>query len=145
MRAGGDGRGAWTQLAVPAAFPAGKMLMLSRSCAHAKRVSGDNPACPGIHRVTGAWLCVPRLDLVEIDPDSDIPRYEQLAAILRGQIEDGTIRQRRPLPSKKVLMQQLGVSAGTVERALNVLRDAGMIRTVKGLGLYVTPRGDWKN
>ena len=82
---------------------------------------------------------------MEIDPDSDIPRYEQLAAILRGQIEDGTIRQRRPLPSKKVLMQQLGVSAGTVERALNVLRDAGMIRTVKGLGLYVTPRGDWKN
>jgi GntR family transcriptional regulator len=74
-----------------------------------------------------------------IDHDGDIPVYVQLAAILRGQIESGQIPPRRPIPSKKTLTQDYGVSQGTVERALEVLRAEGLIRTVMGRGMYVVP------
>ena len=79
---------------------------------------------------------------MEIDPDSDVPRYQQLASLLRRQIEDGTIAERRPLPSKRTMRQQYGVSAGTIDKAMNLLRAEGLIKTVLGLGLYVVARGD---
>ena len=43
-----------------------------------------------------------------IDHESSTPLYVQLAALLRAQIEDGTITKR--LPSVKTLSQEHGVS-----------------------------------
>ncbi len=59
----------------------------------------------------------------------------QLAALLRAQIEDGTITTR--LPSVKTLSQEHGVSHITAERALMTLRDEGLITPVIGKGYYV--------
>lgn len=76
---------------------------------------------------------------VEIDPDSRVPVYRQLAAILRGQIADGTLQPDRVLPSKATLQQTYGVSQGTVERALAALKAEGLVVTVLGRGVFVLP------
>jgi GntR family transcriptional regulator len=77
---------------------------------------------------------------VEIDHDGDVPVYLQLAAILRGQIESGELAPRRPVPSERTLTQRYGVAGGTVKKALQVLRDEGLVRTVIGRGVYVVER-----
>ena len=70
-----------------------------------------------------------------IDHESSTPLYVQLAALLRVQIEDGTITKR--LPSVKTLSQEHDVSHITAERALTTLKDAGLITPVIGKGYYV--------
>jgi DNA-binding IscR family transcriptional regulator len=34
-----------------------------------------------------------------------------------------------------------GVAQGTAEKAVRVLRDEGIVRTVRGKGIYTLPRG----
>lgn len=77
-----------------------------------------------------------------LDPEDHIPLYLQLAAILRQQAESGEIPVYRAIPSKKALVQTYGVAPGTVERALGVLKDEGLLETVPGRGLYVTAPED---
>jgi DNA-binding GntR family transcriptional regulator len=74
---------------------------------------------------------------VSLDHDSITPLYEQLAAILRGQIERGELAGR--VPSVKTLTQQYGVAQGTAERALRLLRDEGLVRSRLGRGHFVVP------
>jgi GntR family transcriptional regulator len=73
-----------------------------------------------------------------IDHESDVPVYVQLADLLRGQIERGELVPRRPVPSKRQLTQTYGIAGGTVDKALAVLRGEGLVKTVKGRGIYVT-------
>ncbi|HEX9356586.1 MAG TPA: winged helix-turn-helix domain-containing protein [Streptosporangiaceae bacterium] len=75
-----------------------------------------------------------------IDHFSDEPRYLQVAALLREMIKSGEIRPREPLPSIKTITQRYEVAKGTAEKALNVLRAEGLVRTVPGRGVYVVPR-----
>lgn len=70
-----------------------------------------------------------------IDPDSAVPPYRQLAAILRGQIEQGEITSR--LPGEKTLCQEYGLALGTVRKSIALLRDEGLVRTTPGWGSYV--------
>jgi GntR family transcriptional regulator len=77
---------------------------------------------------------------VSIDHFGDQPVYLQLAALLRDMIESGEIAPRHPLPSINTLVQQHELSAGTVEKALGVLKAEGLVRTVPGRGMYVVPR-----
>ena len=75
-----------------------------------------------------------------IDHDSDVPVYVQLAEILRGQIDRGEPAPRRPVPSKRTLMQEYGIAGGTIDKAMGLLRADGLIKTVRGKGLFVTAR-----
>jgi GntR family transcriptional regulator len=77
-------------------------------------------------------------DHVAIDHDSPVPLYKQLAALLRGQIEDGTLTGR--VPSVKTLSQEHGVSHITAEKALAVLKDDGIVLSVIGKGTFVADR-----
>lgn len=72
-----------------------------------------------------------------IDYDSATPPYQQLAAILRERIEVGEITAR--LPGEKTLQQEFGLALATVRKAVKVLREAGLVRTVPGWGTYVVP------
>jgi len=78
---------------------------------------------------------------VTIDHDSGMPVYAQLAAILRAMIESGEIPPDRPLPSVKSLVQRYGIAQGTAEKAVRVLRDEGIVRTIRGKGIYTLPEG----
>lgn len=76
-------------------------------------------------------------DLVSIDPDAATPIYVQLAAILRDQVSSGELTRR--VPSVKTLAQRYGVAQGTAERALAMLKEEGLIKSVIGRGAFVIP------
>ena len=73
----------------------------------------------------------------EIDRWNPEPVYLQLAAILRGQIQRGELAPRQPLPSESYLVGHYGVSRGTARRAVEVLRDEGLVRTIAQRGTSV--------
>jgi GntR family transcriptional regulator len=75
-----------------------------------------------------------------IDHAGDVPVYIQLADILRGRIVSGELQPRRPVPSKRTLMQEYGVAGGTIDKAIGILRNEGLVRTVIGRGIYVVPQ-----
>jgi GntR family transcriptional regulator len=79
---------------------------------------------------------------MEIDRWDPEPVYAQLAGILRRQIECGELVPRQPLPSETYLVQNYGVSRGTARRAMAVLRDEGLVRTIAQRGTYVVPADD---
>ena len=71
-----------------------------------------------------------------IDPDAPGGwPYQQVAAELRRRITAGRYSQR--LPGKMKLADEMGVAPGTVERALKVLKDEGLIVTEPGRGTFV--------
>ena len=72
-----------------------------------------------------------------LDDDSATPLYEQLADVIRGQVQRGELTGR--VPSAKTLAQEYGVAVGTAERALGLLRDAKLIRSSMGRGHFVVP------
>jgi DNA-binding GntR family transcriptional regulator len=72
-----------------------------------------------------------------LDPEGPVPLYAQLADVLRGQIEAGDLAVNRPVPSELTLQQTYGVSRDTARHALKVLREAGLVVTIRGKGTYV--------
>jgi DNA-binding GntR family transcriptional regulator len=74
---------------------------------------------------------------VTVDHGAPEPAYQQLAAILRARIVKGEWR-NGPLPSVKQLQQQHDVGRDTVLRAIDILRDEGLVFTVPRRGTYVS-------
>jgi DNA-binding GntR family transcriptional regulator len=77
---------------------------------------------------------------VVIRHDSAVPVYRQLAAMLREDIESGQLAPGMPLPSESSLTQEHGISRDSVRRAMDVLREEGLVITVQGKGTYVRER-----
>lgn len=77
-------------------------------------------------------------DHVHLDDSSGEPLYLQLAGLLRAQIQDGKLTGR--VPSARTLAEEYEVSHRTTESALAVLRDEGLIRSVRGKGHYTVRR-----
>lgn len=75
-----------------------------------------------------------------VDHEAPEPLYLQVAAVLRGQINDGKLTGR--VPSVATIAQQYEVAKGTAERALAILRDEGLIRSVMGRGHFVVPAAE---
>ena len=75
-----------------------------------------------------------------IDPDGPVPVYQQVAAILRGQIERGELQPDRPIPSVAQLVGGHGIARGTALKAVRLLVDEGLVYVVHGKGAYVRRR-----
>jgi GntR family transcriptional regulator len=73
-----------------------------------------------------------------LDPEGPVPLYVQLADLLEEQIKKGALQPNRPIPSEATLQQQHGVSRGTARRAVDLLRERGLVSTVAGKGTYVS-------
>lgn len=65
------------------------------------------------------------------------PLYEIVRATIETRIAEGVFNPDQPLPSMLNLAAELGVSGITVRRALTDLQNAGLLRTVPGLGTFV--------
>jgi len=76
----------------------------------------------------------------EIDRRSDVPSYQQLAAMLREDIEAGRIAPDAQLPSLTRLVQETGLDVKTVRKAISVLTDEGLAYVVPGRGTFAGPR-----
>lgn len=75
--------------------------------------------------------------LIRIDPASDVPLYEQLAASIRAQIADGSVRAGERLPGARDLAGALGINLHTVLRGYSRLRDEGLLELRRGRGAVV--------
>lgn len=78
-----------------------------------------------------------------IDYQSEFTVKEQIAADIRQRIEAGEWAPRRRLPSVTHLEQQYGVARNTILEALGLLRDLGLIYTVKNRGSFVRAGADF--
>ncbi len=74
-----------------------------------------------------------------IDREWDEPVYQQVAGILRRQIQSGAIEPRRPVPSIRTLCQTYGIARATATKSLHILAEEGLIRRVPGRGWFVVP------
>ena len=75
--------------------------------------------------------------VMSIDREGPIPPYRQIAEILRDRIEDGTIPPGRRIPSIVDLESEFDVARDTIRKAVQTLKDDGLVETVLGMGTYV--------
>lgn len=78
-----------------------------------------------------------RMEII-ISNSSGKPIYEQITEQIKAQIIDGRLKSGDPLPSMRVLAQNLKISVITTKRAYNDLESEGFIETVAGKGCYVS-------
>jgi GntR family transcriptional regulator len=88
---------------------------------------------------------MPRLALgaMDVDPDSDVPPYLQVAAQLRDAIRAGTYPPRTRLPSIAQIRRETGIARNTARKTINVLAREGYVRVVEGWGSFVTEETEW--
>jgi len=72
--------------------------------------------------------------------DSPIPRYVQLAEVLRARIGRGQWRAGEKLPSLDELGREFDVARVTVRQAIDVLAREGLVSPEQGRGTFVTQR-----
>ena len=72
---------------------------------------------------------------MEIDYNSPVPLYQQLAELIRERIASGTYRVT--IPGEPALAQETGLARGTVRRATRLLVDQGVVMRVPGKGTYI--------
>jgi DNA-binding GntR family transcriptional regulator len=75
----------------------------------------------------------------ELDRDSDVPLYFQLAAALKVMLEVGTWEPGARFASERELEEEFKVSRAVIRPALDLLVGDGAIIRVKGSGAYVAP------
>jgi DNA-binding GntR family transcriptional regulator len=68
-----------------------------------------------------------------------VPKYQQLAELIRSRILDGTYLIAEQLPPETALMQETGYSRDTVRSAVKILRESGWVTVTHGLGTFVNP------
>lgn len=79
------------------------------------------------------------LVIVELNPGSAIPPYEQLRAQIELAIVSGSLSAGHQLPPIRQLARDLEIAAGTVARAYRELESAGLIETRGRHGSVVAP------
>ncbi len=75
-----------------------------------------------------------------INPYDVVPKYYQLAAILRRKIEEGEWQPRTPIPSERQLEVQYNVSRTTIRQAIDYLERQGYLYREHGRGTFVSPQ-----
>jgi GntR family transcriptional regulator len=83
------------------------------------------------------------MDVPEINRRGAVPPHRQIAAWLHTRIEAGEFRPGEdPLPSEKDLVDLFGVARDTARRAVQVLREEGLVETIPHRGTYVLPEDE---
>ena len=65
-------------------------------------------------------------------------RYQEIAETLRGRVRGGDYAAGRLLPSESELSEEFAASRVTVRRALELLRDEGLVAARQGFGWFVS-------
>lgn len=75
-----------------------------------------------------------------IDPNDLLPRYHQLANILRELIAEGNFEAHQPIPSERQLEEIYSVSRTTIRQAIELLIRQGFLYREHGRGTFVSPQ-----
>jgi DNA-binding GntR family transcriptional regulator len=73
-----------------------------------------------------------------IDPIAPIPPYRQIAEIIRRRIGAGDYQPDTRIPTESEIVEEFKVARTTARRAVQVLREDGLVYTVPNRGSYVT-------
>lgn len=77
---------------------------------------------------------------ISIDPFDAVPKYYQLASILRQKIEDGEWQPRSPIYSERQLEKIYNISRTTIREAIDHLVRQGYLYREHGRGTFVSPQ-----
>lgn len=75
--------------------------------------------------------------LIDIDPDSESPLYQQLRDQVVQAIADGSLKPGDALASVRQLANQFGINSATVGKGYDLLRHEGLVRTSRRSGSVV--------
>jgi DNA-binding transcriptional regulator YhcF (GntR family) len=75
--------------------------------------------------------------LIDIDPDSESPLYQQLRDQVVQAIADGTLKPGDALASVRQLAVQFGINSATVGKGYELLRHEGLVRTSRRSGSVI--------
>lgn len=75
--------------------------------------------------------------LIDIDPNSELPLYQQLRDQVVCAIADGSLKPGEALASVRQLAGQFGINSATVGKGYDLLRQEGLVRTSRRSGSVV--------
>ncbi|OWR28259.1 GntR family transcriptional regulator [Saccharibacillus sp. O23] len=76
---------------------------------------------------------------IELDLQSEVPIYKQLADQLIEGIASGKLSSGQPLPSVRTLAADLGINLHTVNKAYQALKQEGFLEIHRKQGVIVQP------
>lgn len=76
-------------------------------------------------------------EMFKINPELDVPIYQQLVDTIRAAVKKGVLAAGQQLPTVQDMTVRLGVARGTVKRAYDELEHAGILEKVQGRGTFV--------
>ena len=79
--------------------------------------------------------------MITLHPESKTPLYEQLYRALAADIQSGVLPPGKPLPGRRSMAAQLGVSVNTVDTAYQMLAAEGLAESRPRSGFYVQETG----
>lgn len=77
---------------------------------------------------------------MKYDPLAPVPRYRQIAGILRERIEADELEPDRPISSEAQIQQEFGLARETARRAVALLREEATWSPCPAVGTYVKRR-----
>jgi len=72
-----------------------------------------------------------------VDPTGPEPPYQQIAEVIRRRIASREFPPNTRIPTESDLVETFEVARTTVRRAVKLLREEGLVRTVPQRGTYV--------
>ena len=79
--------------------------------------------------------------MIELHPEKKMPLYEQLYNALAQDIRSGALQPGKPLPGRRTMAAQLGISTNTVDTAYQMLAAEGLAVTRPRSGFFVQETG----
>ncbi len=79
--------------------------------------------------------------LIQVDPSSDLPLYEQLIRQMTFLIAQRAYREHEMVPSVRDVSKSLAVNPNTVVRAYRQLQEDGILVAQRGMGMSVAEQG----
>ncbi len=76
-------------------------------------------------------------NLFTVNPQLDIPIYQQLVDQIRSAVRSGTLTAGQQLPTVQELSEALNIARGTIKRAYDELERDGFVEKVQGRGTFV--------
>src|SRR6185295_12852346 len=99
----------------------------------------DAPIRQGTNPTTGRNMATrARTPLDRADADSRVPRYLQVASVLRRRIRDGHWPVGAKIATLEELEHEFGVARVTVRQAIDLLQGEGLVKSFQGRGTFVT-------
>ena len=78
--------------------------------------------------------------IYQINPELDVPIYQQLVDAIRAAVKKGQLLSNTQLPTVQELSTRLGVARGTIKRAYDELERIGLVEKVQGRGTFISYR-----